>query len=203
MVHRLVAAALVAAALTGCTARDADDGFYRGPGLRVATLPVAARVTIYDAAVREAFDVGPDLHLLLAPEFLPRTRGLEGGTTVPKNLADALRERGVVKGACRSLPAAARGAPVCDAPVPGYIVRFSEIFRVSADSVQVHLGAERYNTTTSAALELMRFEKAYQLVGTGTTWRVARAGRVTVGRGSAGEMTARRGTTARTASARR
>ena len=67
----------------------------------------------------------------------------------------------------------------CDAPDPGYIVKFSEIFRVSADSVQVHLAAERYNTPTSAALELMRFEKAYQLVGKGTTWRVARAGRVT------------------------
>ena len=185
MVRRIATVVLFAASITGCTAKEADDGFFRGPGLRVANLPVAARVTIYDAAVREAFDVGPDLSLLLATEFLPRTRGLDGGSTVPKNVADALRQRAVVKGVCRKLPGTERGAPVCDAPVPGYIVRFSEIFRVSADSVQVHLAAERYNTTTSAALELLRFEKAYQLIGTGTTWRVARAGRVAHGSESA------------------
>jgi len=146
----------------------------------VAQLPVAARVVIYDAAVREAFDVGPGLSLMLAMNFLPRTTGLEGGPAVQASLADALRSRGVVKGTCKRIEGDAGGAPVCDAPEPGYIVRFSEIFRVSADSVQVHLAAERYNTPTSAPLELLRFEKAYQLVGTGTTWRVARAGRVTL-----------------------
>ena len=165
--------------LAACTAKEPDDGFVRGPGLRVAPLPFTARAVIYEAAVREAFDVGPGLSLLLAPTFLPRTTGLEGGAVVPEGLADALRARGVVRGACRSVAGPARGAPVCDAPDPGYIVKFSEIFRVSEDSVQVHLAAERYNTPTSAALELMRFEKAYQLVGKGTTWRVARAGRVT------------------------
>jgi hypothetical protein len=179
-VRRATIITLFGTALAGCTAKEPDDGFVRGPGLRVASLPITARVVIYDAAVREAFDVGPGLSLLLATTFLPRTTGLEGGAPVPKDLTDALRARGVVRGVCRSLAAAARGAPVCDAPDPGYIVTFSEIFRMSADSVQVHLAAERYNTPTSAALELLRFEKAYQLVGKGTTWRVARAGRVTM-----------------------
>ena len=180
-IRRISMALLAAMSIAACAEKEADDGFVRGPGLRVAgNLSPAARAAIYDAAVREAFDVGPGLSLLLAGEFLPRTTGLEGGTPVPKELADALRQRGVVRGVCRSLPGAERGAPVCDAADPGYIVRFSEIFRVSADSVQLHVAAERYNTPSSAALELMRFEKAYQVVGKGTTWRVARAGRVTL-----------------------
>ena len=183
-IHRAAAALLFAVGISSCTAEETGDDFFRGSGLRVASLPVAARVAIYDAAVREAFDVGPDLTLLLHPLFLPREQGLEGGNAVPKDLADALRSRGIVRGVCRALSGAARGAPVCDAAAPGYIVRFSEVYRMTGDSVQVHLAAERYNTPTSAALELMRFEKAYQLVGKGTTWRVARAGRVTLREGS-------------------
>jgi hypothetical protein len=179
MIRRSAAAIMFGVIALGCAPEEAGDGYFRGAGLRVAALPVTARVTIYDAAVREAFDVGPGLILLLDSTFLPRERGLEGGRAVQKDLAEALRARGVVKGVCRALPRATRGAPVCDAAEPGYIVRFSEIFRVTGDSVQVHLAAERYNTPTSAALEVMRFEKAYQLVGKGTTWRVARAGRVT------------------------
>ena len=180
MFRRIAIGALIATSLAACAESTPDDGFVRGPGLRVATLPVAARVAIYDAAVREAFDVGPSLSLMLAERFLPRTTGLEGGAPVPKDLADALRARGVVRGSCRSLPGAEKGAAVCDARDPGYIVQFSEIFRVRGDTVQVHLATERYNTPTSAALEVMRFEKAYQLVGSGTNWRVARAGRVTM-----------------------
>ena len=178
--RRFAAILLTGVLAAACSAEDAGDGYFRGPGLRVAGLPVPARVAVYDAAVREAFDVGPGLSLLLDSTFLPREHGLEGGKPVPKDLADALRARGVVKGACRALSGEPRGAPVCDAAAPGYIVRFSEIYRMTGDSVQVHLAAERYNTPTSAALEVMRFEKAYQLVGRGTTWRVARAGRVTL-----------------------
>ena len=176
---RIAALALLCASLAACSAEEAGDGYFRGTGLRTAGLPVPARVAIYDAAVRQAFDVGPGLRLLLDSAFLPRERGLEGGRAVPADLADALRARGVVKGVCRALPNAARGAPVCDAPEPGYIVRFSEIYRMTGDTVQVHLAAERYNTPTSAALEVLRFEKAFQLVGSGTSWRVAREARVT------------------------
>ncbi len=178
LARRLAAVVIIGVSVAACATEEEGDGYFRGPGLRVAAMPVDARVTIYDAAVRQAFDVGPDLHLLLDSAFLPRERGLEGGKAVPKDLANALRTRGVVKGACKPLPGAVRGAPVCDAPAPGYIVRFSEIFRLNGDTVQLHLATERYNTPTSAALEVMKFEKAYQLVGKGTTWRVAREGRV-------------------------
>ena len=189
---RIAALAALCASLAACSTEEAGDGYFRGSGLRVAGLPVPARVAIYDAAVRQAFDVGPGLRLLLDSTFLPRERGLSGGRKLPTDLADALRARGIVKGVCRALPGAARGAPVCDAPEPGYIVRFSEVYRMTGDTVQVHLAAERYNTPTSAALEVMRFEKAYQLVGSGTTWRVAREGRVTLDAASPARRLARR-----------
>lgn len=179
LIRRIAAVVVIGVSTGACAAEEAGDGYFRGSGLRVASLPHDARAVIYDAAVREAFDVGPGLSLLLDSTFLPRERGLDGGKAVPRDLANALRARGVVKGACRPLPGESRGAPVCDAAAPGYIVRFSEIFRMPGDTVQLHLAAERYNTPTSAALEVLRFEKAYQVVGKGTTWRVARAGRVT------------------------
>jgi hypothetical protein len=185
---RCVWVAVLAATIAGCAEKEADEGFVRGPGLKVAPLPVPAKVAIYDAALKSAFDVGPGLTLLLDPRFLPRTTGLGAGAPVPKSLVTALRERGVVQGTCQSPGDEARQAALCDAANPGYIVRFSEIFRMKGDSVQLHVAVERYNTKTSAQSEVMRFEKAYQVVGQGTTWRVARQGRVTQatrGRGKA------------------
>src|SRR5688572_27492876 len=92
--------ALLAMASAGCAEKEVDDGFVRGPGLRITQLPVPAKVAIYDAALKSAFDVGPALVLMLDPRFLPRTSGLGPGTPMPKNLADALQARGVVRGVC-------------------------------------------------------------------------------------------------------
>jgi hypothetical protein len=175
-----VLAALVVTA-GACAEKEADDGFVRGPGLKPTQLPVAAKVAIYDVALKSAFDVGPGLTLLLDTRFLPRMKGLGAGTPVPKNLVDALRAEGVVQGICQAPEETAREAPMCDVANPGYIVRFSDIFRVRGDSVQLHVAVERYNTATSVKSEIMRFEKAYQVVGKGTNWRVARQGRVTFG----------------------
>ena len=179
---RWAAIAALLAAAGGCAEKEVDDGFVRGPGLKLTQLPVPAKVAIYDAALRTAFDVGPGLTLLLDPRFLPRTTGLGAGAPVPKNLVDALRQRGVVEGLCQPPAEATREAPQCDVANPGYIVRFSDVFRIRGDSVQVHVAVERFNTSTSAKSEIMRFEKAFQLVGKGTTWRVVRQGRVTLHR---------------------
>lgn len=174
---RLAIAALVV--FSGACSRGAsDDGFARGSGLETTHLPVAAKVAIYDVALRAAFDVGPGLTLLLDPRFLPRTAGLGIGPPVPKELVDALQRRGVVHGICQPSAAESREAARCEVANPGYIVRFSEVFRIRGDSVQLHVAVERYNTETSAASEVLRFEKAYQVVGSGTTWRVARQGRI-------------------------
>jgi hypothetical protein len=177
---RCAAMAALLAAATGCGEKEVEDGFVRGPGLKLTQLPVPAKVAIYDAALRTAFDVGPGLTLLLDPRLLPRTTGLGPGTPVPKNLVDALRERGVVAGLCQPPGEATREAPQCDVANPGYIVRFSDVFRMRGDSVQVHVAVEQFNTSTSAKSAILRFEKAFQLVGKGTTWRVVRQGRVTL-----------------------
>jgi hypothetical protein len=182
-VRTAVISALVVAVVAGCADKEADDGLVRGPGLKVSQLPVPARVAIYDAALKTAFDVGPGLTLLLDSRYLPRTKGLGPGMALPKNLVDALRARGVVQGLCEAPAEEAREAPHCEAANPGYIVRFSDIFRMTGDTVQVHVAVERYNTSTSVKAEIMRFEKAYQVVGKGTTWRVARQGRVSLAGG--------------------
>lgn len=174
---RWAAMAALLAAASGCAEKEVDGGFVRGPGLKVTQLPVPAKVAIYDAALKTAFDVGPGLTLLLDPRFLPRISGLGPGTPVPKNLVDALQERGVVQGTCLPPAEATREAPRCEVASPGYIVRFSDVFRTRGDSVQLHIAVERYNTSTSAKSEILRFEKAYQVVGRGTTWRVVRQGR--------------------------
>ena len=162
---------------TACSEKPVDDGFVRGRGLKTTQLPVAAKVAIYDAALRSAFDVQPGLTLLLDPRFLPRTTGLGPGAPGPKGLVDALRARNVVQGTCQSPAETTREAPRCDVANPGYIVRFSDIFRMQGDSVQLHVAVERYNTATSANSEILRFEKAFQVVGKGTVWRVVRSGR--------------------------
>jgi hypothetical protein len=177
---RVAALAAVIVLASACADKAVDDGFARGPGLKVSQLPIPAKVAIYDAALKSAFDVGPGLTLMLDPRLLPRTSGLGAGTPVPKNLVDALRAARVVHGTCQPPTEDSREAPVCDAPNPGYIVRFSDVFRMGGDSVQVHIAVERFNTSTSAKSEILRFEKAYQVVGKGTAWTVARSGRVSL-----------------------
>ena len=167
----------LASALVGCAEKEVDDGFVRGPGLKLAQLPVPSRVAVYDVALRSAFDVGPGLVLMLDPRLLPRESGLGPGRPMPKPLVDALRQQRVVQGICESPTEASRQAPICEASSPGYIVRFSDVFRMGGDSVQLHIAVERYNTASSVQSEIMRFEKAFQVVGRGTTWRVARQGR--------------------------
>ena len=180
---RWVAVCVLLVVMAGCAEQNADDGFLRGSGLQIRELPVPARVAIYDTAVKTAFDVGPGLTLLLDPRLLPRTKGLGPGAPVPKDVADALQRRGIVQGTCQAPEEGSKEAARCDVANPGYIVRFSDVFRMAGDSVQVHIAVERYNTSTSAKAEVMRFEKAYQVVGSGESWRVVRQGRVSLGTG--------------------
>jgi hypothetical protein len=148
---------------------------------------VPERAAVYDAALRATFDVGPSLVVLLHPRLLPRTAGLEGGQPLSSKLAAALQARGIVQGTCQpstpaadtTTPAPPPRAPTCEARAPGYLVRFSDVLRLSRDSVEVFVEAERYDTPSSGTHSPFRFEKAYQLVGAGSAWRVARVGRVT------------------------
>lgn len=165
--------------LFACSSGEPDDAnVARGRGLKAASLPVAAQAAVYDEASRAAFNLGPDLVLLLHPLKLPRTAGFSGGDSVPKDLIAALRKRNVVSGTCTPERDAPRNTPRCPVNFAGYIIRPSDILRVGGDTVEVYYFAERFGAATGQRPEALRFEKIYQLVGSGTTWRVAREARV-------------------------
>lgn len=165
--------ALVVAACKG--GNQGDDKIVRGRGLKVSELRDDSRVALYRAAIGASFEAGPGLTVLLHPKKLPRTAGIAGGDPVPPSLVKALREAGVVQGTCE--PPGGRDTPRCEAPAAGYVVRGSDVFRGSADTVLFYFSAERYATPTSGPQDALRFEKVYQLVPRGNEWRVAREAR--------------------------
>jgi hypothetical protein len=57
-------------------------------------------------------------------------------------------------------------------------VRFSPIFKLRGDSVQVYVYAQKYDNATSGNSDRLRFERAYQVVPNGERWRAVREGRV-------------------------
>lgn len=150
----------------------------RGAGLEVAALQPAERARIYRAAAGAAFDLGPGLVLQLHPLLLPREAGLAGGDSVPAPVVRAMRNAGTIAGTCDPAPAERGQLPVCDAAAAGYIVRYSDVLRIAHDTVQVYLDAEQYTVPGAPPAQVFQFEKAYQLVRQGGSWRVAREGRV-------------------------
>ena len=174
---RCAVIAAIFAAACGPAGPD-DSNVARGRGLQPANVPPSAEAAIYDAAVRAAFDVEPNLVLLAHPRRLSRTEGYEAGDSLPSDVLRALRGRGVVRGSCDPVRDAPRNTPRCSGPEAGYIVRASDVFRVGGDTVQLYLSAERFGAATGPRPEALRFEKAYQLVGSGDSWRVIREGRV-------------------------
>lgn len=173
-----IATGLLAVALACSSGAPDDSNIARGRGLAVAQLPLAGQSAVYDAASRAAFDLGPGLVLLIHPLKLPRTVGYTGGDPVPADLIAELRRRNVVSGTCTPQRDAPRNTPRCPVNVPGYIVRASDVLRVSPDTVEIYYSAERFGAATGQRPEALRFEKIYQLVGSGTNWRVAREARV-------------------------
>jgi hypothetical protein len=167
--------AIIVLALAACTADDSN--VVRGKGLTAATLPAAAQARVYEAAVRGAFELDPALSLLLDARELPRAVGLAPGGTVPPDVAAELRQRGIIRGECQ--PALTiKGAPRCKAELPGYVIRFSPVFALGPDSVQVYIFVQKYDTPSGEASQTLRFERAYEVVRRGDDWRAVREGRV-------------------------
>jgi hypothetical protein len=151
----------------------------RGRGLVESTLPAADQARVYEAAARTAWEVDdPNLSLLLDARQLPRDVGLAVSGRVTDAVAAAMRQRGVIRGVCEPSLAGTRGAPLCTAARPGYVVRFSPVFAMRGDSVQVYMYAQKYDTPGSERSQALRFERAYQVVRRGDEWRAAREGRV-------------------------
>lgn len=160
-----------------CGGAPDDANLLRGRGLEPAALSPAAEAAIYQAAVRANFDPDPSLVLLVHTRMLPLAAGYEGGDTIPPALVSALRDRGVVSGTCDPKREAAK-TPRCTGARTGYVIRGSPLVRVNRDTVQLNFAAEVFGPETGAAPQSLRFEKIYQLVGSGTQWRVAREARV-------------------------
>ena len=164
--------------LTDCKGTKGNGDDARGLGLAEARLSVAQQVRVYATSVRAAFDVGPELTLLTDTVFLPRWSGYDGGAPMPAELLAALKKAGVVRGACAPLRASERRAPTCTAGRAGYVARFSPIFQRGRDTLQLYLLSEIFATTDGPGQQPFSFEMAYQVLPTGTTWRVVREGRV-------------------------
>lgn len=176
--RQTLVAVLVAAAALGCGAK-AEDTYVRGHGLRAADLPVRDRVAIYQAAIGGAFTVGdPSLYLLLDPRLLPRTEGYAGTAGMSQALRTALLDSHIVQGTCQPPIQDTPHIAHCQAPMAGYVVRFSEVFGIPRDTMEVYLAVRRYSTPTTVGLGRLEFERVYKVVKHGAAWDAVAEGRI-------------------------
>lgn len=152
--------------------------YARGRGLEVAQLSAADRAKIYAASLGGAFDLDPGLSLLVDTTMLTRVGGDGPGAALGTDVRAALRGTGVTKGECTPQRRAPTRTPVCRADLPGYVVRFSDVFAMAGDSVQTHLLADRYDTPATGEHNRFRIEQAYQLVRRNGGWSVVRKARI-------------------------
>jgi hypothetical protein len=176
--RRTIAHAAALLAVCASCAKDEGPIQARGAGLPVAKLDVAQQTAVNASAVRAAFDPDPALSLLADPVYLPRTAGREGGGSVAPALIAKMKQQGIVRGTCQTPREGPRAVPVCPATLPGYVVRFTEIFQIGKDSVEVYLGATRYRRAPKEPSEVLTFERAYQLKRSGGDWLVMKEARL-------------------------
>ena len=169
--------ALAMLALFACAPDEPEDG--RGAGLEDASLPAAEQARSYGAALRTAFELGPGLSLLLDPGKLPRGSSDAARDSMPRDVAQEMLAAGVIQGQCVPKPGAKeRYAPICEAPIPGYVVRVSDVYQLGRDSLQLHVLIRRYDTPGTGPHSEFAFEEAYQLVRRDGDWRVVRKARL-------------------------
>ncbi|MEO8334866.1 MAG: hypothetical protein ABI664_07830 [bacterium] len=176
LIDRFAPSVLLCLALA-CSGAPDDSNAFRGRGLKPVALPAAAEAAIYQAAVRASFDPDPALVLVVHKRKLPLIAGYDGGDVMPPALVSELRDRGVVSGTCDPKREAAK-TPRCTGSRTGYVIRGSPVVQAGRDTVQMNFAAEVFGPETGQGPESLRFEKIYQFVGSGTTWRVAREARV-------------------------
>jgi hypothetical protein len=152
---------MAASAVVACTRDDAS--VVRGRGLSPAALPAVDQAHVYEAAARSAFDVD-NTSLLLDRRLLPRAIGLADAGPISNDVIAELRRRNVVKGTCEPPLAGTHGTARCAAELPGYVVRYSPVLAITGDSVQVYVYSQKYDTPASGRSDVLRFERAYQVV---------------------------------------
>jgi hypothetical protein len=176
--RRAVACIIPALVLAAACAKEEGPAQVRGAGYQIAPLDVNQQAAVNGSVLGAAFDRDPALSLLVDPVYLPRTAGRVGGGSVAPALIARMKERGIVRGTCQTPREGPRAVPVCPAELPGYVVRFSEIFQMGKDSVEVYLAATRYRRAPKEPAEVLTFERAYQLVRIRGVWRVMREARL-------------------------
>jgi hypothetical protein len=160
-----------------CTAKKPDT-FVRGHGQSIANLPLKDRIRIYQEAIGGSFQVGdPSLYLLLDPRLLPRSGGYGDGPAVSQATQNELLKSHIVQGTCVPTGGGSKVAH-CEARLPGYVIRFSDVFQGAGDTASVNLYVQRYSTPTSTGVEHLRFERIYKLVKHGAAWDAVAEGRV-------------------------
>src|SRR5262249_38969061 len=148
-----------------------DSNIVRGRRLAVAALSPADQAHVYEAAARASFQVDdPSLSLLFDSRLLPRTPGLASAGEAPASIATEMRRRSVIRGTCQPPLTGTVGTARCNASLPGYVVRFSPVFAITPDSVQVYLYAQKYDTPGAPPSETLQFERAYQVAKHGGEW---------------------------------
>lgn len=148
----------------------------RGSARDLARLSDAQRAQAYSASLRQAFELGPALMLLLDSRMLPASGGYSAGGTLPPGVSQHLRGSGVIQGLCRPTPGEQGAAPSCDAERAGYVIRFSEIFGAPGDTIRLYLTAERFRPRRDGARYASAFamEERYSLVRRAQDWVVVR-----------------------------
>lgn len=170
-------ALLLAACVAAC--EPDDSNIVRGRRLALAVLAPAEQAHVYEAAARASFQVDdPSLSLLLDRRLLPRTTGLAAAGEAPPSVATEMRRRAVIRGTCEPPLSGTTGTARCNASLPGYVVRFSPVFAITPDSVQVYLYAQKYDVPGAPPSETLRFERAYQVVKHDGAWNAVREGHV-------------------------
>lgn len=168
---------LGALVLVACAGEDRKADDVRGGGRPTATLTAGAQAAAYAAAIRQEFHVNEGLMLLADSAMLPRTDGLGNGGPVPPAVLAVLARDSIVRGRCVPVRSE-RKAPTCDATLPGYIVRFSDVFQLTGDSARLYVRFERFQRAAAAeSLPPLAFENGYELVRRGGRWVVVRKGR--------------------------
>ena len=169
----------LASVVVSCKAPAPAADESRSGGLGVAELPLPVQVAVYEAAVRAAFDVGPDLFLVAHHRRLPRGAGTAGGDSLPPTLGEALRQAGTVRDLCDPVRDGDQRAPRCPVEKSGYIVRATEIFQGGGDTLRLNLHSELYAAASGPGQEPFAFEMAYKVVPRGDgRFRVVAEGRV-------------------------
>ena len=173
----LSSVALLLLNVIACGDRGGDGPDVRGNGLRPAALDDQARALVYDAALRQAFDVDSALVLLVDPAILPRNGTFARDAKLNGEVVTDMQRAGMTRGTCETTDDT-RHAPQCAAAGPGYVVRFSDIFQAKGDTVRVFVAAQRFRTTTGLGpAGRFAFESGFEVVKRDDGWHVAREGR--------------------------